>query len=134
VGRWTVQSATFPFTVSLSGQMVPIIGAKGATVTFTADGTLTEDFGNSAPLQGTVNGQTLVVNLRGIAALRATASNGTLSALEGATSGISGTATLAGGVPSSFQGTPVSGTEFSYSCAAKSLNVSSAGEKFALTR
>jgi hypothetical protein len=134
VGHWTIQSATFPFTVSLTGQSVPITGAKGATVTFTADGTQTEDFSNSAPLQGIVNGQTLVVNLRGIAALRASASSGVLSVLQAATSGVSGTATLAGGLPASFQGSPISGTTFSYTCGANSLNVSAAGERFALTR
>ena len=134
VGHWTIQSATFPFTVSLTGQSVPITGAKGATVTFTADGTQTEDFGSSAPLQGTVNGQTLVVNLRGIAALRVAGSDGLLSVLQAAASGVTGTATLAGGLPTSFQGTPISGTMFSYTCGANSLSVSAIGERFALTR
>ena len=134
VGKWTVQSATLPITVSLSGQSVPVTGAKGATTTFTADGTLTEDYGNSAPLQGTVNGQALVVNLRGIGALRSTASKGTLSIIQGSTAGISGTAALAGGVPTSFQGSPVSGTTFSYTCSANNLHVTTAGEQFTLTR
>ncbi len=134
VGRWTVQSTTIPITVSLSGQSVPVTGGKGATTTFTADGTLTEDFGNSAPLQGSVNGQALLVNLRGIGALRTTAGNGTLSVVQGSTAGISGTATLAGGVPTSFQGSPISGTSFSYKCGANNLSVSSPGETFTLTR
>jgi serine/threonine-protein kinase len=134
VGRWTVQTATIPITVSLNGQSVPVTGAKGATSTFTADGTLTEDYGNSAPLLGTVNGQSLVVNLRGIGALRTTASKGNLSVVQGSTAGISGTAALAGGVPTSFQGSPVTGTSFSYTCSAHDLHVSTAGEQFALTR
>ncbi|HWC37727.1 MAG TPA: hypothetical protein VG476_04310, partial [Acidimicrobiales bacterium] len=134
VGKWTVQSTTLPITVSLSGQSVPVTGGKGATTTFTNDGTLTEDFSNSAPLQGTVNGQALVVNLRGIAALRTTASKGTLSVVGASTAGISGTATLAGGVPTSFQGSPVSGTTFSYTCSANNLHVTTAGEQFTLTR
>jgi serine/threonine-protein kinase len=134
VARWTVQSTTIPITVSLSGQSVPVTGGKGATTTFTADGTLTEDFGNSAPFQGSVNGQALVVNLRGIGALRTTAGNGTLSVLQGSTAGISGTAALAGGVPTSFQGSPVTGTSFSYKCSANNLNVTSPGEQFTLTR
>jgi hypothetical protein len=134
VGHWTVQSATVPFTVSLTGQSVPITGGKGATVTFTADGTQTEDYGNSAPFQGTVNGQSLVVNLRGIGALRATANNGVLSIVSGSTAGITGTAALAGGVPTSFQGSSVGGTSFSYTCSANKLNATSPGETFALTR
>jgi hypothetical protein len=81
-----------------------------------------------------VNGQSLVVNLRGIGVLRVTAGKGTLSVLQGSTAGISGTAALAGGVPTSFQGSPVAGTQFSYTCGSHDLNVTTTGEQFTLTR
>jgi hypothetical protein len=81
-----------------------------------------------------VNGQSLVVNLRGIAALRVTADKGSLSVIQGSTAGISGTAALAGGVPTSFQGSPVGGTQLSYVCGSQNLNVTTTGEQFFLTR
>lgn len=101
---------------------------------WTANGTEAGDYGPSAPLQGTLNGQPLVVNFHGRGSIRETAKNGTLTILQGLASNVTATATL-GGIPQVAAVTPVQpGSTFSYSCGASNARFSAPGTQIIYVR
>jgi serine/threonine protein kinase len=132
LGQWTVQSATLPITIG--SQTILVSGGRGTRTVFSPNGTEADDFDQSAPFEGNVNGPPLVVSVRGNALTRMTAQNGTITVLAGSTSTVVATGAFLGQQARIQQPPTAPGTTFSYSCASNSLSSTRGGAQVLYAR
>ncbi len=116
IGQWRVIRSTFK--MPLDGETVHLTGGAGALCTFAADGSALADYKNSAPYEGTVYGQKLMLQFHGISRSRGIAREGRLADTERDLSQLSISGTL-GGDPLgdvSLEATPIAPSQGTYTC------------------
>ena len=122
VGRWTLQQSVNTTGYSFNNAPLRVAGLQGATVTFSLDGTASEDFAQSRPLLGaTADGGKLAITIRGTFAF-SIKTTGHSYVETGTKTELPTTATF-NGKPANYGSSyePSSGT---YSCTSSSLTMS----------
>ena len=119
VGRWVETRQTAPGNWSWNGEIVAVSGLRGMVVTFTADGTETDDLSAAEPLVADYHGHQLLIVERGKAQFHVSAAGNQL-----VQSGL----TDAVGVSYYYDGQPIQGGAayppglYTYSCGATTLH------------
>lgn len=67
VGRWTSTSLQQSDSVTFPGISMAVTGGDGALITFSADGTETDDWTGAAPITGSGGGHKYTFTVRGVA-------------------------------------------------------------------
>lgn len=79
IGRWVETQQSAPGNWTVGGQVVPVAGLGGMVLTFTADGTETDDLGRAQPLVGDYQGHQVKFVERGLVRFHVHADGGVLS-------------------------------------------------------